>query len=160
MIDGKMYVGITSIEPEKRWNRGFGYQHNPHFWSAIKKYGWNNFDHVVLVSGLTRDEASEIEKNLISDLMTQDPKYGYNIANGGYESNVSEETKRKMSAAALGNYNRNCGTPKKKVLCVETGEIFDSCSSAARWCGSNSSHISNACRGNFEKTKGYHWKYA
>ena len=92
--------------------------------------------------------------------MTQDERYGYNIMDGGTAPKLSEETKRKISEANKGHGDRGGGVPKRKVLCVETGEIFESCSAAARWCGSNSSHISNACRGNYEKTKGYHWKFA
>ena len=153
-----MYVGITSIKPEDRW--GKGYTKNQKIYKAIQKYGWDKFDHRVLVDHLTQEEAEIIEQNLISDLMTQDDRYGYNIANGGRVHCMSDETKQKISAANLGHGDRGGGLPKRPVLCVETGEIFESCSAAARWCGSNSSHISNTCRGTYEQTKGYHWRYA
>lgn len=158
LTNGKMYVGITGKGAKHRW--GKGYRHCIKLYRAIKKYGWNGFDHRVLVENLTKEEAERIEQNLISDLMLQDDRYGYNIANGGSAPIMTEDTKKKISNAHKGHRDYGGGTPRRKVLCVETGEIFESCSAAARWCGSNSSHISNACRGNFEKTKGYHWKYA
>lgn len=153
-----MYVGITGNGAENRWNKG--YRHCVKMQHAIEKYGWNGFDHRVLVANLTKEEAEEIETNLIKDLMLQDDRYGYNIAPGGYVHYMEEETKKKISLANLGHGDRGGGVPRRKVQCIETGEIFDSCSEAARWCGSNSSHISNACRGKFEKIKNYHWKYA
>lgn len=126
---------------------------------AIRKYGWDGFDHRVLVSNLTKEEAEEIEISLIHDLQTQDDRYGYNIQNGGNAPSMTEETKQKISDGNKGHGYRGGGYPKRPVMCVETGRVFESCGDAARWCGSNSSHISNACRGNFEKTKGYHWKF-
>lgn len=152
-----MYVGITGNSVEHRW--GQGYRGCTKMGRAIDKYGWDGFDHRVLVDNLSREEAEEIEKILIHDLMTQDDSYGYNIESGGHTAPMSEETKKKISLANMGHHDRGGGVPRRKVICVETGEIFESCCAAARWCGSNSSHISNACRGNFEKTKGYHWKF-
>ena len=56
---GKRYIGITSQDPpEKRWGRGgYEYRPNKHFWSAICRYGWDNFNHIILCTGLTFDEA-------------------------------------------------------------------------------------------------------
>lgn len=158
LTNGKMYVGITGKGAAHRW--GKGYRHCTKLNRAIKKYGWDGFDHRVLVDNLTKEEAEEIEQNLISDLMLQDDRYGYNIASGGSAPTMSDETKKKISEANKGHHGRGGGSPKRRVLCVETGVVFESCCAAAKWCGSNSSHISNACRGNFEKTKGYHWKFA
>ena len=158
LSNGKMYVGITGKGASHRW--GKGYRHCIKMNHAIKKYGWDGFDHRVLVDNLTKEEAEEIEKNLISDLMLQDDRYGYNIASGGSAPAMTDETKQKIGNANRGHGYRGGGSPKRPVLCVETGHVFESCGEAARWCGSNSSHISNACRGNFETTKGYHWKFA
>ena len=44
-INGKRYVGVTSQEPEKRWNEGKGYTpRQPHMYNAIQKWGWDNFE--------------------------------------------------------------------------------------------------------------------
>ena len=81
--NGKRYVGITSQKVEYRWNYGKAYKHNPHFYAAINKYGWDGFEHIVLYDFLTADEAKDIERELISKWKTQDRKYGYNATAGG-----------------------------------------------------------------------------
>lgn len=82
-INGKKYVGITKQNPETRWHSGNGYNNNEYFWRAIKKYGWENFDHKILYENLTKEEAEKIEIQLIAEWKTTDRAYGYNIANGG-----------------------------------------------------------------------------
>lgn len=78
---GKKYVGITSQPVYKRWSRG--YDHNAHLQSAINKYGWDNFQHIVLATHLSKEWACAVEQILINDLKLQDPRYGYNLSTGG-----------------------------------------------------------------------------
>ena len=158
LTTGKMYVGITGVGAKTRW--GKGYTHSTKMHKAIKKYGWDGFDHRVLVDNLTKSEAEEIEVNLIKDLMLQDDRYGYNIANGGEAPSMTEETKQKISIAQKGHGYYGGGYKRKKVLCTDTGEIFESCAAAARWCGTSVSHITEVCNGKFYRTKKYHFEYA
>lgn len=53
------------------------------------------------------------------------------------------------------------GTQPKKVLCVETGKIFESISEAERETGIPNTHISSVCnRKKSHKTAGgFHWQY-
>lgn len=60
----------------------------------------------------------------------------------------SEEHKRKIGKAH-----------SKKVLCVETGEVFESTRDAQRKTGIHQSSISYACNGKYKTTGGYHWKF-
>lgn len=46
----------------------------------------------------------------------------------------------------------------KKVKCIETSEIFESISSAARYIGVKSDKIKRSCKKGYS-TKGYHWCY-
>ena len=105
----KMYIGITCHNPKHRWNRG--YDHNAHLQSAINKYGWDSFQHIILAEHLSKDWACMLEQILIRDLKLQDPQFGYNASSGGDCSalgcrrqgrKLSEETKRKMSEARRG----------------------------------------------------------
>ena len=100
---GKVYIGITSQEPEKRWNGGSGYLNNDYFMRAIKKYGWNHFEHVILYEGLTKAEAEAKEIEMIALHKSDQRRFGYNIQHGGNSvGKHSEETKKKIGSANKG----------------------------------------------------------
>lgn len=80
-----MYIGQTVYgnNPKKRWGNGSRYKADPYFWRAIKKYGWDNFDHEIIASHLTKEEANNFERLLIMALRTYDNNFGYNLTLGG-----------------------------------------------------------------------------
>ena len=107
-INNKVYIGITSMSPpSKRWNNGYGYYHNLHFDSAIKKYGWSNFEHEILFEQLSKEEAEQKEIELIKYYNSCNSNYGYNIATGGLTGIAfhSDESKEKMSINKSGEKN-------------------------------------------------------
>ena len=53
------------------------------FSNAIMKYGWDSFIPIVLIDGLNKDAADYFEIELIKEFDTTNPKYGYNISQGG-----------------------------------------------------------------------------
>lgn len=64
-INGLAYVGQTNQKPEKRWgNNGKNYKKQS-FYNAIQKYGWDNFEHIILEKGLTQQEANQKEVEYI-----------------------------------------------------------------------------------------------
>ena len=82
-LNGKVYVGITK-DIETRWyGDGVNYKGCPVFYKAIEKYGWDNFEHLILKDDLTRNEAELAEIELISKLKANNPGFGYNIEAGG-----------------------------------------------------------------------------
>lgn len=96
---GKVYIGITKQAPNKRWLNGLGYQHNDYFFKAIKKYGWENIKHEILVDNLNEKEAKIKEVELISFYKSNQREYGYNITDGGdgvHGFKHTEETKSKI----------------------------------------------------------------
>lgn len=109
---GKRYVGQTGKKPEDRWGKNGSrylkkekngeYMHIA-FARAILKYGWDNIEHEVVASNLTKEEADNFEKLLIEKLNTKNRKYGYNLKDGGVGGGgFSEETLKKMSEAHKG----------------------------------------------------------
>lgn len=101
--NGKIYIGITSRKPEKRWgSNGINYR-TQMFYNAIEKYGWSNISHEVLFDGLTKEEAERKEIELIALYHSNDGNFGYNIDNGGNcFSSFSEEHRRKISNSKKG----------------------------------------------------------
>lgn len=98
--NGKLYIGQTSQIPEKRWGKdGSGYKTSTKFYRAIQKYGWENFEHLILFSELSENEANSIEESLIKWFRTTDDRYGYNLNSGGQNHHHSEETKAKIGKA-------------------------------------------------------------
>ena len=108
-INGKCYVGQTIQKPDTRWLEGDGYlgknkddtYMQPKFARAIIKYGWDNFEHLVLSDIYTNiDDLNAAE---IATIAKYDSfNNGYNATSGGSHGKLSEETKRKISKAAKG----------------------------------------------------------
>lgn len=134
---GKVYIGLTKQQPERRWRNGNGYKSNPYFYRAILKYGWENIKHEIIAFNLTDIDAQNLEIELIATYNANDSKYGYNITSGGehYRHSEhskqllsilhtgmkhSEETKKKMSVSRQGSknafYNKQHTLESKKKM--------------------------------------------
>ena len=101
---GKVYIGITSKRPERRWNNGKGYSGNPYMSRAIAKYGWDQFTHDILAENLSKEDAEAMEVRLIAEYRSNNSDFGYNADNGGSSpGRASAETRRKMSEARKGH---------------------------------------------------------
>lgn len=190
-LNGKRYVGITSKDnPEHRWSHGHGYNSNPHFRDAIQKYGWDNFEHVILYEGSTEAEAKAKEIELIALWKTKDGRYGYNMTDGGdgtkgchpspetraklsfarLRENLSEETLRRRSDGLKGRafsdeHKRKIGDGNSKAVDMlsKDGEFiktFRSAHDAENITGINHSHISQRCHGSRMTSGGYIWKFS
>ena len=59
-INNKKYIGITCQKANERWRNGKGYK-TGRFKKSIDKYGWDNFEHIILFDNLTKDEACNKE---------------------------------------------------------------------------------------------------
>lgn len=84
LINNKVYIGITKVGLEQRARKdGNHYAGSPYFYSAIQKYGWDNFKHEILLDNLTEKEVKEQEKYFIDKYKSNDREYGYNLTEGG-----------------------------------------------------------------------------
>lgn len=104
--NNKVYIGITCQKPIRRWAYGYGYKGNPYFYKAIKKYGWNNIKHEILLENLSKEKAIEKEIQLIKKYDSTNREKGYNITKGGegvLGVVFTEERKKKISEAKMGH---------------------------------------------------------
>ena len=182
-INHKKYIGITCQNPNRRWQNGFGYKRNEHFYNAILKYGWDTFNHYILFTDLTKEGAEQKEVELIAKYKTSNRKFGYNLTNGGecigkhtketcikiskqrLGKHLTKETKEKISNAIKGNKNPMFGkvgkdnSISKTVICLETGIEYCGIHEASRKTGIAHSGIVACCKGRLKTAGKKHWKY-
>lgn len=137
--NGKIYIGITSKNPLKRWSNGKGYKNNCHFTYAINKYGWNNFKHEIMHTNLTKEEAEQKEIDLIAKYNSTNQKYGYNISTGGKSGRGykrTDEHKIKVSKSLKGHKvskeTRKLISDSLKSYYYENPEVLIKCSENAK----------------------------
>lgn len=124
--NGKVYIGITCLAPEKRWG-GNGCQYKGQFvHRAIQKYGWDNIEHIIVRDGLRKEDACIAERKLIKRYKANDSRYGYNLSVGGESGSkgakFSDETRRKMSEAHLFS-NLQEDVRSKYLELIKSGEM-------------------------------------
>lgn len=141
-INGKTYVGITSMEPEKRWRAdGYGYRTQP-FFRAIQKYGWENFDHEIVASNLTREEANDMEQTLIEQLDSLIGHNGYNATEGG-------DSIRITNARPVLQYTKEGKFVKEYESVLSAGKELEIYYQGIIAC----------CEGKLNHSGGYVWRY-
>lgn len=155
---GKVYIGITRLNPSRRWRKGKGYERNWLFYRAIMKYGWENIRHEIILDGLTENEAKQAEIELIAKYDSTNPKYGYNITKGGDHATGhkhTQEEKEHFKDKWLGTKNPNA----RPVICLETLTVYETATEAMRVTGATK--ICDCCRRAYKhKTSGgFHWAY-
>ncbi|MBQ7493188.1 MAG: GIY-YIG nuclease family protein, partial [Selenomonadaceae bacterium] len=124
-VNGKRYIG-QSKNIKRRMNehrRGKGFA--PLVCKAIAKYGWNAFDKMVL-EFCPVEELDEKEIHYIAELK---PEYNLSKGGGGPKGcTPSPETIELLRQAAKKQWSdeENLKLLKKPIICIDTGEIFDS----------------------------------
>lgn len=120
-------------------------------------------------------ELNELEKYFIKKYDTVDN--GYNKSPGDTENGgtiLTEESRRKIGEKHRGNkymvgkklseeWKRHLSEAqphKKRIRCIDTGEVFESFADAARKTGLNRSKIVSVCTGSRKSTGGMRFEYA
>ena len=80
---GQCYIGITEQRVMDRWTKGNNYRQQRRFGSAIRKYGWDAFDHHVLAFGNSRTALERAEVRAIRLAGGHRSRYTYNLSPGG-----------------------------------------------------------------------------
>lgn len=170
------------MKPQRRWNGGYGYVGNPHFWSAIQKYGWENISHEIVCDGLTRELAFSVEKDLIASFHSTDPSFGYNVTSGGDGGasgvKISEETRKRKSESAKIAWDKrgrkrivrkqekgaNPGRKKRKVMQFTLDGLFvkewESLASIEKELGIPWRGVQLSCNNRNRTCHGYAWVFS
>ena len=178
--NGKKYIGITQQTPERRWKNGKGYS-TQHFARAIQKYGWNNFEHIILMSNLTKNQACYYERLYIKKYETTSPEKGYNETLGGdgggmYNKHHTQSARDKISEARkiIGfseAHKRHISESKAGVKHHLARPVYqyskdgtfikkwDYMNEAAKNLNLSRGSISNVCRGRGKTSGGFVWSY-
>ncbi len=158
---GKKYIGAT-VSFKKRWREHKsqmkkGTHHSAALQRAYKKYGISGFIFEKVI--ICDRSCLSLYEQIAMKCMNND----YNMSKtGGWVPGHkhSAESLKKMSLSKSGG-NHPCAV---KVLCVETGEIFETINSAADWLKSignkyaSPQSISNVVTGRAKIAYGYRWK--
>lgn len=142
-INNKCYIGQTNkVKAEYRWGiNGSGYKNQPKFYRAIKKYGWDNFDHIILETDLDERTANIREQYYINF---------YNSIKTGYNCQAGE-------------VNRLPVTSKKPVhqysLAGEFIKSYDSILTAATSLNLAAGSIVKVCKGQLKSCGNFIWSY-
>lgn len=122
--NNKCYIGMTKVDTNQRWGKDGIKYFGQVFYNAIEKYGWNDFEHIIVFENKTQEEAEYLERLFIKVLLSNNRIYGYNIENGGNSvGTMSEETKEKISKSKIGK--------TKKVVC--DNKIFNKVSECSEY---------------------------
>lgn len=147
-INGKKYIGVTGlINRNYRWHvNGNGYSRQV-FGKAIEKYGWDNFEHVILFDNLSKQDAYKLEEESIKKYHTYSHEYGYNVSLGGEH-------------AASGAKNNGLSKPVYQYS-IDGNYIngYISMMDAERQTGISNSTICSCCKGKMLYSSGYTWRY-
>ena len=188
LIDGTNdfeYVGQTTRTFEERFAEHKRCK-TSNIGRAIRKHGEDMFIKVILKVCYSQEELNYWERHFVKSRDTRHP-FGYNNSDGGEggwertpESIAkmsregkkhTDETKIELSLKMLGKPGKplteeekarlsEVAPNKRKVICVETRQVYDSISEAARCNNSSIQNILRVCKGLRKMTAGFHWKYA
>ena len=128
--NGKRYVGMTSLRPNKRFQGGSGYANQEVFWKDIQTYGWEDgFTHDILFEDLSKEEAQIREIETIAKYNSDNPEFGYNR----YTSIRAAKLSSIREVQEMNGVNNKVYTGvRRPIYCVELNKIFNSAVAAGK----------------------------
>lgn len=108
--NGKRYIGQTINSFKKRKQQHLDSVKHNHggcrlFRNALIKYGSDGFDWKIIDHAKTVEELNEKESFWIEFFKTTNRDKGYNLKGGGANAFLTEETKRAIGSAQVGELN-------------------------------------------------------
>ena len=140
IINGKIYIG-SSVDIDTRWTEHkrdlrMNEHRNKRLQNSYNKYGANNFVYEILELLESKENLYTREQWWLDNLNACDKNIGYNIQN------------KVLIPPSI----------TKKVVCLETNEVFNSIKDASKKYNIDSSSISCCChKRKVKQAGGYHW---
>lgn len=151
-VNGKKYIGISS-NLDLRWGSNGNSYARQFFGKAIRKYGWDNFEHQILFKNLSKDEACAMEQQLIKEFDTTNKDKGYNISTGGESGSYGSRYRKKSVTKEVYQYDIQGNFIKKfDSIAIAVKEVTNK--DTYRTCS-----ISSCCEGKRLTAIGYRWFY-
>ena len=124
-INSKVYIGQTN-NFNKRWKSHQSRAKNKPrqaIETAMKKYGIDNFQCVLIDTCETQEEVNSLEKEYVAEYNSIAPN-GYNIEAGGTYAPQSKASLEKISEALKGRPSRNKGVPCSEEQKIKTSKTM------------------------------------
>ena len=115
-LDNKIYIGQTTLTLEQRKKKHKrNYSHsNAHFHRALRKYGFDNFEWIILEETDTQEKLDNLEIKYIAKYNSI--KNGYNETEGGLGGKPSDEVRKKIGEANRGRPSKYKGIPRSEEI--------------------------------------------
>lgn len=182
-INNKLYIGETV---KSNFRERFSEHRNKaengvdnYFYRALRKYGWDVFNKIILFQTeilSNNEENKKILNNIVNErevyyinkYKTNNSKFGYNLTSGGdgvVGYKFSEESKKRMSENKTGEKHWNYGNFNNKTSDVVLQFDLDfnfikewiSMSEIERELGYYTNNISRCCSNKLDTYKGFIW---
>lgn len=175
--NGKVYIGQSRDIGHRKSCHEYDLRNNRHKNIHLQRaYNLNPsvFTFEVICT-CAEEDLNALEEYYIKKYNCLDDRYGYNLDAAARGVGIhSEETKQKISRSKIGNqamkgiklseeWKRHLSEAqphKKRIKCIDTGEVYDSFADAARKTGLNRTKIVSCCTGKRKRTGGYRFEYA
>lgn len=120
-------------------------------------------DTTALLGGDHNYELTKYERDRRSDRVKGDKNPMYGIPSPNTGTKFTNEHKRKISEALTGSYREHVigsnNPSAKKVVNIDTGEVFGTLSEASAKYGVSRQAIGKVCNGHRKTSGGYKWRF-
>lgn len=161
-LDEKEIYWIKKLEPEYNLDSGGSGSPNHKVTSEVRKIlkqrgkeFWNNLNEETKNKIITQNLKGPKVGHLVSE-ETREKLRQHNLGKKQSKETI-EKRKQTMIEKKKNGYVQTNGNHRKKVICIETGEIFESLKEAE-----DKYNLSTLCghlKGRYETCKGNHYKY-
>lgn len=170
--NGMIYIGQTSRSLKQRMAEHLAFDRTSYFDRSLKKYGIDAFTIEIIDVANSKEELDEKEKYYINFYKSKAP-HGYNLTDGGegqvgvrrfgkdnpnYGNHYSKEARLKISNTRK-KYTKDKHPMSKKVLNLDTGEVFDCMRLACEKYNLDPSTLTKVCERKRKTCGGYRWSY-